>query len=45
MNEMYRVPYALAMGSLMFAMIYTRPDIAQVVEAVSRYMANSREEH
>ncbi|KAE8655983.1 Phosphatidylinositol/phosphatidylcholine transfer protein SFH1 [Hibiscus syriacus] len=29
--EMSRVPYALAVGSLMFAMICTRPDIAQAV--------------
>ncbi|KAH9764149.1 hypothetical protein KPL70_001425 [Citrus sinensis] len=44
-NEMPRVPYASAVGSLMFAMICTRPDIAQVVEAVSRYMANPGGEH
>ncbi|KAH9689185.1 hypothetical protein KPL70_015411 [Citrus sinensis] len=39
-KEMSRVPYASAVGSLMFAMICTRPDIAQAVGAVSRYMAN-----
>ncbi|KAE8667244.1 hypothetical protein F3Y22_tig00112428pilonHSYRG00010 [Hibiscus syriacus] len=38
--EMSRVPYASAVGSLMFAMICTRPDIAQAVGVVSRYMAN-----
>ena len=37
---MSRVPYASAVGSLMFAMICTRLDIAQAVGAVSRYMAN-----
>ena len=42
---MSRVPYASAVGSLMFAMIYTRPDIAQAGGAVSRYMANPGEEH
>ncbi|KAE8681994.1 Leucine-rich repeat extensin-like protein 3 [Hibiscus syriacus] len=31
--EMSRVPYASTVGSLMFAMICTRPDIAQVVGA------------
>lgn len=36
--EMYRVPYASAAGSLMYAMICTRPDIAQAVGAVSRFM-------
>ncbi|KAE8677858.1 cytochrome P450 71A9-like [Hibiscus syriacus] len=43
--EMSRVPYASAVGSLMFAMICTRPDIAQVVGVVSRYMANPGKEH
>nr|GEV52043.1 probable mediator of RNA polymerase II transcription subunit 37c [Tanacetum cinerariifolium] len=37
--EMSRVLYASAVGSLMFAMICTRPDIAYVVGVVSRYMA------
>ncbi|KAH9678884.1 Integrase catalytic domain-containing protein [Citrus sinensis] len=31
MKEMSQVPYASAVGSLMFAMICTRPDIAQAV--------------
>ncbi|KAH9659037.1 Integrase catalytic domain-containing protein [Citrus sinensis] len=44
-KEMSRVPYASAVGSLMFAMICTRPDIAQAVGAVSRYMANLGGEH
>ena len=43
--EMYRVPYASAVGSLMFAMICTRLDIAQAVGAVSRFMANPGKEH
>ncbi|KAE8686001.1 hypothetical protein F3Y22_tig00111088pilonHSYRG00304 [Hibiscus syriacus] len=43
--EMSRVPYASAVESLMFAMIYTRPDIAQAVGVVSRYMANPGKEH
>ncbi|KAH9768487.1 Integrase catalytic domain-containing protein [Citrus sinensis] len=44
-KEMSRVPYASVVGSLMFAMICTRPDIAQAVGAVSRYMANPGGEH
>ena len=43
--EMSRVPYASAVGSLMFAMVCTRPDIAQAVGAVSRYMVNPGKEH
>ncbi|GJT82694.1 retrovirus-related pol polyprotein from transposon TNT 1-94 [Tanacetum coccineum] len=37
--EMSRVPYASAVGSLMFAMICTRPDIVHAVGVVSQYMA------
>uniref|UniRef100_A0A3Q7IX76 Reverse transcriptase Ty1/copia-type domain-containing protein n=1 Tax=Solanum lycopersicum TaxID=4081 RepID=A0A3Q7IX76_SOLLC len=32
-------------GSLMYAMVCTRPDIAHVVGVVSRYMANPGKEH
>ncbi|KAH9288545.1 hypothetical protein KI387_032662, partial [Taxus chinensis] len=42
---MTRVPYALAVGSLMYVMVCTRPDIAQAVGVVSRYMANPGKEH
>ncbi|KAE8692217.1 Receptor-like serine/threonine-protein kinase SD1-8 [Hibiscus syriacus] len=34
--HMVKVPYASAIGSLMYAMVCTRPDIAQAVGAVSR---------
>ncbi|GJR00049.1 hypothetical protein Tco_0523033 [Tanacetum coccineum] len=43
--EMSRVPYALSVGSLMFAMICTRPNIAHAVGVVSRYMAEPGREH
>ncbi|GJX47497.1 gag-pol polyprotein [Tanacetum coccineum] len=43
--EMSRVPYASAVGSLMFAMICTRPDIAHAVGVVSRYMAEPGKKH
>ncbi|KAE8695131.1 hypothetical protein F3Y22_tig00110733pilonHSYRG00089 [Hibiscus syriacus] len=43
--EMSRVPYASTVGSLMFAMICTRPDTAQAVGVVSRYIANPGKEH
>ena len=39
------VPYASAVRSLMYAMVYTRPDIAHAVGVVSRYMANPGKEH
>ncbi|KAE8660346.1 ERAD-associated E3 ubiquitin-protein ligase HRD1A [Hibiscus syriacus] len=43
--EMSRVPYVSAVGSLMFVMICTRPDIVQAVGVVSRYMVNLGKEH
>eukprot|EP00253_Pinus_taeda_P023724 PITA_23724 len=45
MAHMSKVPYASAVGSLMYAMVYTRPDIAHVVGVVSRYMNNPGKEH
>jgi len=43
--EMSRVPYASAVGSLMYVMTCTRPYIAQAVAVVSRFMANPGKEH
>ena len=43
--EMKNVPYASAVGSLMYAMVCTRPDIAFVVGVVSRFMSNPGKEH
>ena len=42
---MSTVPYSLAVGSLMYAMVCTRPDIAHVVGVVRRYMNNLGKEH
>ena len=39
-REMARVPYASAIGSLMYAMLCTRPDICFVVGMVSHYQSN-----
>ena len=44
-NDMESVPYASAIGSLMYAMVGTRPDIAHAVGVVSRFMANPGREH
>ena len=35
-----RVPYASAVGSLMYVTMCTRPDICYVVGLVSRYQSN-----
>ena len=42
---MSHVPYSSAVGSLMYAMVCTRPDIAYAVSVVSRYMANPGKQH
>jgi hypothetical protein len=42
---MSRVPYASAVGSLMYAMVCTRPDIAHAVGVLSRYMSKPGKEH
>ena len=45
MDYMSTVPYASAIGSLMYAMVCTRPDIAHAVGVLSRYMNNPGKEH
>ena len=44
-ERMRRVPYAEAVGSLMYAMLCTRPDICFAVGMVSRYQSNPGPEH
>ena len=44
-NDMQVVPYASACGSLLYAMVATRPDIAYAMGVVSRFMANPRKAH
>ena len=43
--EMAKIPYASAVGNLMYAMIATRPDIAHAVGVVARYMATPGSRH
>lgn len=44
-EKMQKVPYASAVGSLMYAMVCTRPDIAYAVGVTSRFLANPGKEH
>jgi hypothetical protein len=44
-EDLSHVPYASAVGSLMYAMVCTRPDIAHVVGVLSRYMLKPGKEH
>ena len=42
---MNRVPYASAVGSLMYAMVCTIPDLSQAVSIISRYMHDPGKGH
>jgi ATP-binding cassette subfamily B (MDR/TAP) protein 1 len=42
---MSRVPYSSAFGSLMYAMVCSRPDLSYAMSLVSRYMANPGKEN
>ena len=44
-EDMSRVPYASAVGSLMYAMVCTRPNIAHAVGVLSRFMSKPGKEH
>ena len=42
---MTHVPYASAVGSLIYDMVCTRPDLSQAVSIVSRYMHDPGQGH
>ena len=44
-ERMKMIPYALAVGSIMYAMLCTRPDVAYALGIVSRYQADPGEDH
>ena len=44
-EKMSRVPYVSVVGSLMYAMMCTRPDICYIIGLVSRYQLNSGQKH
>jgi len=44
-ERMSRVPYASAIGSIMYAMICTRPDVAYALSMTSRYQKSPGETH
>ena len=45
MEQIAEVPYASAIGSLMYAMLCTRPDIAYDVSVTCRFQSNPGLEH
>ena len=44
-EDMSHVPYVSAVGSFMYAMVCTRPDIAHAVGVLSRYMSKPWKDH
>ncbi|TYK28745.1 gag/pol protein [Cucumis melo var. makuwa] len=44
-EDMRRIPYASVMGNLIYAMLYTRPDICYTVRIISRYQSNPELDH
>lgn len=42
---MSQIPYASGVGSIMYAMISSRPDLEHPINVVSRFMANPGLEH
>jgi len=44
-EKISRVPYASAVGSLMYAMVCTRLDLAYAVSEISQFMSNPGKEH
>ena len=44
-QEMQQIPYASAIGSLMYAQVCTHPDIAYIVGMLGRYLSNPGKDH
>lgn len=44
-DRMRDIPYASAIGSIMYAMICTRPDVSYALSATSRYQSNPGNDH
>ncbi|RVW65458.1 Retrovirus-related Pol polyprotein from transposon TNT 1-94 [Vitis vinifera] len=45
MEQMKNIPYASKVGSLMYAQVYTRPDITFVIGMLGRYQSNPGLDH
>ena len=44
-DRMSKIPYASAIGSIMYAMICTRPDVSYALSMTSRFQSNPGEGH
>ena len=45
LEEMKKISYASAVGCLMYAMVCTRPDLAQALSVVSKYTSIPGRDH
>ena len=45
MREMSRIPYSNAVGSLMYSIVCTRPDLAHAMNVSSKFMTNPGQAH
>jgi hypothetical protein len=45
LEYMSKVPYSSDVGSIMYAMVYSRPDLSHAMSVVSRYMDNPGREY
>ncbi len=44
-DRMSRIPYTSAIGSIMYAMLCTRPDVLYALSMTSRYQSDPGEQH
>ena len=44
-DRMSKIPYAFAIGSIMYAMLCTRPDVSYTLSITSRYQSDPGESH
>ena len=45
LSEMTEIPYQAAIGSLLYAAIFTRPDIAYAVQTLAQFCSNPGPTH
>lgn len=44
-EEMFEILYASVVGSFLYVIVYTRPNIAQAMGVISRFMSKPSKEH
>ena len=44
-DRMNKIPYASTIGSIMYAMLYTQPDVSYALIATSRYQSDPGDAH